>query len=119
MKYFTIPLYPTHIELDVIICDDRQEVADKMAELYKGCPSSYYYDMLSPSMTCIIETLPMDRILMILQPNTSPSTIAHEAVHVTHKLSKMVGKFFSSKVEEPQAYLVGYITSKILENVTN
>lgn len=51
---------------------------------------------------------------IIVPPDASTSTVAHESFHATAKVMYDIGSNLSDESEEPYAYLVGYITNLVV-----
>lgn len=52
-------------------------------------------------------------------PHHFAAIVAHEAVHATWLIEKALGNLFDSDIQEPQAYLVQFITQYITNKVWN
>lgn len=52
-------------------------------------------------------------IYVAIKPDSHPSTIAHESVHVANYLYDIVGAEVDIRNDEPYAYLIGWIVEQI------
>lgn len=55
----------------------------------------------------------LDGFFVLLRPNATPCIVAHEAVHLAHKIMLSRGIKTDPENDEPQAYLVGWLVEQI------
>lgn len=56
---------------------------------------------------------------ILLKPNASANTVAHEAVHIVNKVFNDRGIKLDSNNDEPQAYFTGWVVEKINYTLTS
>jgi hypothetical protein len=62
---------------------------------------------------CLFEFIPdLER-----SPSQFAGLVAHEAVHATWYIERYLGDMFNTDIQEPQAYLVQYLTQNITFNI--
>jgi hypothetical protein len=54
-----------------------------------------------------------DLMVLFIQPDASPSIMAHQAVHIANHVFKQCGIMLDVDNDEPQAYLIGWIVKQI------
>lgn len=114
LVFFEMPLHPTHINLDVVVCGDKNVTAFFLHRRY-GESEGYYQSVLTGPMVCNIYHEGEQRVLMVLR-SFDPGIAAHEALHVTWKIADAIGMKWDSQSQELQAYFITHIVNKIMEH---
>jgi hypothetical protein len=69
-----------------------------------------------PNFDALTDTFIKNSLLHVqicLQPDATPSIMAHEAVHAANMIFEHVGVKLNLKNDEPQAYLVGWVVKQL------
>lgn len=114
LVFIEVPLPPTHLNLDVVVCRSKKAVTRFLSDRYKETVG-YYEEVVNGPMVATIYHDGEARILMVLR-SFAPGIVGHEAVHVTWKLADAIGMKWDSNSQEIQAYYVTYIVDKIMEH---
>jgi hypothetical protein len=96
-----IPIYGGR--LYIIIAKDFNKAKEKYKLNISGDLKGFY------GMTCRYT----NKQVVLLEPNASTETVAHEAVHLTNDLFSDISAKLSRKKDEPQAYLTGWFVKKM------
>ena len=114
---FYLDVYP----IDVHVCySNNQEKIEKYFRKQTGEPKLERYGNLESSARTsrygyhiLIEIKPETA----KEPHQLAAMVAHEAVHATWMIEKALGDLFDSDIQEPQCYLVQYITQRITRKI--
>ena len=107
-KTFRIDMY-SHYRIHVIITDNFEEAIKKHLRKFtmdmdlNNLGGVFIYNDNNPWEGWIL-----------LPPNASTSTIAHESFHATARVMHDIGSKLDGESEEPYAYLLGYITNQVV-----
>ena len=105
-----IPVYDVWFE--VVVSNDvkRSRHTKKRVKLFGEFNPTGGYSALA---SCRNSNL----AIFLNSSNVSHSTIAHEVFHTTHHLMEIIGDNFNYNNQEPAAYLNGYLTSLVYNNL--
>lgn len=89
----------------------------------EGFPEIRDYTEANAAMCCKHETrnaiaLWFDEGTELLPKPTLMNYIAHESCHASWKTEQLVGDIFDSDIQEPQCYLIGWLTEEIYKFIT-
>lgn len=110
-----VPLY--NCAFDVYLTDDPMALSKalKLPEEQRAGEDDmalvYTRERVSRLKEC--KGLPSKGFGVILRPNASLDTIAHECVHVASKILHHIGAVADVENDEPYAYLVGWCVSQV------
>lgn len=114
---FYLDVYP--IDIHVCYSEDKNKT-EKYFQKKTGEPKLERYGNLESSARTsaykyhiLIEIKPE----AARSPNQLASIVAHEAVHTSWMIEKQIGDLFDSNIQEPQCYLVQYITQEITRRI--
>ena len=109
-KTFTIEMY-SHFKIHVIVTEDFEEALKK-----------YCKDIIVEGIDKVgglfiyHENKPWEGYILV-SPTTPTSTVAHESFHATYRIMSAIGSELGAESEEPYAYLLGFITNKVVETL--
>lgn len=101
-KRIKVPLYGG--SLTIYQVDELKVIEDKY-----DLEDTYGYDAL------VFETHNKHDVInyvIAFENETTPSNVAHEALHMTNRICKSAGIVVGSDNDEPQAYLIGWIVKQ-------
>ena len=114
LYYKKIKLSPTNYSLQVFVCKDvSHTIATLNRKIEKYDWDKWFLFDTNGFFVKYITKNNRIRLIMCLY-DFSHKEIAHEAVHVTWELARLV-EFKYKKDEELQAYYVGYIVDEIMK----
>ena len=109
--YTEIPLLPMRARLHVIVCRDRKR-AKKRSKKHLGKDGARrVWADIHKGNTGFVSGNGFNQFLWLQE--FVPGEIVHEAVHVTHRLSRDFGTEINEESQEWQAYMVQYIFDEI------
>lgn len=108
-KSISVPLY--HQKLQIIICDDVEIEIDEINKKYPSHIENFEFSGYAEgsgkfNLIVLNKKYLIDEIFAV-------STIAHEALHVSHFIMKRVGIKPDVDNDEPQAYLLSWIIEQV------
>ena len=113
-------IYP--ISIHVVYSDDESRI-DKFFKKATGCKDleRLACDVVVKSDALV--SLHKSHILMEFRPDKNRNgsvfagLVAHEAVHASWRLERIVGDCFDMNIQEPQCYFVQYLVGEITDRV--
>lgn len=112
-KTYNISMY-SNFKIHVIVTESYKEAIDKYLKDFK---IDIDLDKIG-GLFIYHDSKPWEGYILV-SPDTPTSTIAHESFHATYRIMSSIGSELASESEEPYAYLLGYITNKVVETLIN
>ena len=110
---FYLDIYP----IDIHVCYSNDQ--EKIEKYFQKKTNEPKLERLGNLESTARTSRYKDHILIEIKPEAGRSPhqlaalVAHEAVHATWMIEKSLGDMFNQDIQEPQCYLVQFITQKI------
>lgn len=114
---FYLELYP----IDIHVCYSNNQ--DKIEKYFKKKTNESKLERYGNMEVSARTSRYKDHILIEIKPeaarhaNQFAALIAHESVHASWMIEKQLGDLFDSNIQEPQCYIVQFITQYITRKV--
>lgn len=115
-----IQLAPTHIYVDIWICNDQDNIAKYFNKRY-GASVEYYKEEISPNQVCDLYStkeseLKGERRIVMNVTSFDMAVIIHELIHVVYRLAKICGMETNYDSQEWISYMVEYLFERCQED---